>query len=114
MSDPINITSIYDINTGRDRIEITDAIAAEIVRRALVHDDTVRAGIKGLIQRLEDNAKPPEDDASALRAKLDRIQDALGVPMQHVGDERVDEVHAIEQIRARTAQLEKDKADAAG
>jgi len=37
MSDPINITAIYDINTGRDRIEITDAIAAEIVRRGLAH-----------------------------------------------------------------------------
>ena len=118
MSEPIRlgIENNYDPPNPLKppRVEITDAIAAEIVRRALVHDDTVRAGIKGLVQRLEDNTKPPEADAAALRTKLDRIQDALGVPMQHVGDERVDEVYAIEQIRAKLAKIEKDKADAAG
>ncbi len=71
MSEPISIPTVDRWTTNNVNyqeiagyVEITDAIAAEIVRRALVHDDTVRAVITGLIKRMDDNTKPSEDDAA--------------------------------------------------
>lgn len=55
-----------------------------------------------------------KSETDALRDKLDLIQAALGVPCQHVGDERVNEVDAIHRLQDRLAKYEKDHADAAG
>lgn len=70
MSDPIRIY-VSHWSDG-ETIDITDAIAADIVRRALVHDDTVRAGVAGLIQRLM------PADIDTVNAQLERSMLAAG------------------------------------
>ena len=75
MSDPINITAIYDINTGRDRIEITGAIAADIVRRGLEHS---RHGLPITPQTITmPPTKPPANQCQGDDAAIDKMADLI-------------------------------------
>lgn len=96
MSDPLilSVESRHPSSPEPDYAIITDAIAAEIVRRALAHDDAVRAGIRGLIQRLQENTKPAAVD-----------------PPGHIDDRDREDwfKREITELRAKLATYENDR-----